>query len=95
MNNLFFQEYVILQYKTEIMKLNHNKIRAIRINKGFSQEYVSSILGISQAKYSRIENGKIEITIGELGKLIQALEIDPLEILIVSNKLQQHLNKTG
>ncbi len=39
------------------MRLNLNNLRLIRISKGYSQEYVSDSLGISQATYSRIESG--------------------------------------
>lgn len=38
------------------------KLRKIRTIEGFSQEYVSEKLNISQAAYSDIENNKTKIT---------------------------------
>ena len=35
-----------------------NKIRLRRIELGYSQEYISQELGISQAQYSQLEAGK-------------------------------------
>ncbi len=37
------------------------KIRKIRTIKGFSQDYVSNLLSISQAAYSDIENNKSKV----------------------------------
>lgn len=70
------------------MKINLDKIRLKRIGLGFSQEYVSESLGISQAHYSRLERGSIEFTIDILGKLIILLEINPMEIFIFSHQIK-------
>ena len=45
------------------MKINLEKIRLTRISLGFSQEYISESLGISQAHYSGLERGSVEFTI--------------------------------
>lgn len=71
------------------MKLVLEKIRSIRIDKGYSQEYMADKLNISQAKYSRLENGTTEFTINMLGKLIPLLEIHPKEIIILSDEIKE------
>ncbi|MGC4129431.1 MAG: helix-turn-helix transcriptional regulator [Bergeyella sp.] len=64
------------------MKLDLDKIRSVRIQKGFSQEYVADVLEISQAKYSRLESGKIEITLREFCELISLLGLNSSDIII-------------
>ena len=71
------------------MKLVLEKIRSIRIDKGYSQEYMADKLNISQAKYSRLENGTTEFTISLLGELIPLLEIHPKEIVIFSDEIKK------
>ena len=71
------------------MKLVLDKIRLIRIDKGYSQEYMADKLNISQAKYSRLENGTTEFSIAVLEKLILLLEIHPKEILILSDEMKK------
>lgn len=84
-----------MAYKTKIMKLNNDKIRIIRIQKGFSQEYIAEKLDISQPKYSRVESGNADITISVFGKLIELLEINPTDILILSDDLKERIEQTA
>ena len=46
----------------------HSKLRNARTQKGYSQEYMTDSLGISQKQYSRLENGESGITLDYLGK---------------------------
>lgn len=78
-----------MKHKAQKMKLVLEKIRSIRINKGYSQEYIAEKLNISQAKYSRLENGTTEFTISILGELIPLLEIHPKEIVIFSDEIKK------
>lgn len=41
------------------MEINFDAIRTIRKQKSFSQEYIAHVLGLSQAQYSRLENGSM------------------------------------
>ena len=43
-----------------------NKLRKLRLEKGLTQENVALELGITQKAYSDIENGKRDVTVGEL-----------------------------
>ena len=51
-------------------------IRLERIKKGYSQEYVSEQLQLSQYAYHKIENGKTKLQLECLLKLCSILEID-------------------
>lgn len=58
------------------------KIKIERIKKGYSQEYLSSILNISQSSYNKLENGKVEITLSTLFKIISILGLDHKELFV-------------
>lgn len=51
-----------------------NKLRQLRINKGYSQEYMAEILAVSQKTYSNMENDKSSISIEALKKLRKSIE---------------------
>lgn len=56
-------------------------IKQIRELKNFSQEYISSQLGLSIRAYSKIESGETQLTINRLNQISQILEVPPMEIL--------------
>ncbi|WP_438988231.1 helix-turn-helix domain-containing protein [Polaribacter sp.] len=51
-----------------------SKVRNLRIQKEYSQEYVGDRLGIGQVAYHKLENGKTKLKIGVLIKLALILE---------------------
>lgn len=57
------------------------KLRNIREQKGFSQEYVANELGIKQAAYSKIESGKSDITVKRLYEVCNLFEYDVFAVL--------------
>lgn len=57
------------------------KLRKLRQNKGYSQEYMAEILEISQKTYSNMENEKATISVTTLKKLAKELDVDLLELL--------------
>ena len=57
------------------------KIRKIRTIKGFSQEYVSDLLNISQAAYSDIENNKTKLNIERIQELSGIFSVDVNDLL--------------
>lgn len=56
-------------------KINE-KIRLLRLEKNYSQEYVAAQLELSQSYYGRIENGKRTISIDCLMKILSVLDVD-------------------
>lgn len=58
-----------------------NKIRKIRREKDFSQEYVAEQLGITQSHYSKVERGEVEITMSKLLQLAKLFEVEVKDLL--------------
>jgi len=63
-----------------LLKIGDN-IRAIRKQKGYSQEEFADIAGFSRSYYTEIETGKRNVSILNLIKIIEALNVDPNEII--------------
>ena len=61
------------------------KLVETRRRKGYSQEYMSSVLEIGTSSYSRKENGQIKISSKEWQKLSEILEV-PLEDIYESEE---------
>ena len=68
------------------MYISYNMIREARQQKGYSQEYIAYLLNISQSQYSKLENGVYALGIDMLSRLLDVLEINPLEIIDFSEK---------
>jgi|LakMenE18May11ns_1017448.scaffolds.fasta_scaffold9619683_2 transcriptional regulator with XRE-family HTH domain len=56
-------------------KINE-KIRLLRLEKNYSQEYVAAQLELSQSYYGRIENGKRTISVDCLMKILSVFDVD-------------------
>ena len=57
------------------------KIRKVRTIKGYSQEYVSEKLKISQPAYSDIEKNKTKITLETLKELAKIFEVEVNDLM--------------
>lgn len=57
------------------------RIRKIRSIKGYSQDYMSDLLGISQSAYSDIEKSKSKLDLQRIQKIAEIFAIDPNDIL--------------
>jgi len=57
------------------------RLKALRDSKGFSQKYVANWLTISQAAYSRLESGEVELTLSKMILLAELYRLD-LTVLI-------------
>ena len=53
------------------------KIRVVRLLKGYSQEYIAMRLGISQNAYSKLERGRIRIKPIRLKEIADILQTPP------------------
>lgn len=60
-------------------------MRILRESKGYSQEYVGSVLGIEQNTYSKLESGQIRLTLERICKLAELYEVSA--DLLISSEL--------
>lgn len=58
-----------------------NKIRLRRLELGYSQEYLSQELGISQAQYSKLEAGRKSFDLQTLKKLLEILQFESPQVM--------------
>lgn len=56
------------------------KIRKIREQKNFTQEYIAESIGISQNAYSKIENNQVKLSTGRLKAIAQVLDVPEHEL---------------
>ena len=77
-----------------VMHIKYNIIREVRRNKGYSQEYVAYLLNVSQSHYSKLKNRIYSIDFDMLGKILDVLEINPLEIIGFSEKQKFLMNNS-
>ena len=66
--------------KQYLLKIGDN-IRTLRKKRGYSQEEFADIAGFSRSYYTEIETGKRNISVLNLIKIIEALSVDPNEII--------------
>lgn len=57
------------------------RIKGLRESSGYSQAFVASKLGISQAAYSRLESGEIEMAVSKVMSIADLYNV-PLDILL-------------
>lgn len=76
----------------EIMNLVGQSIRKIRVQKGYSQEYMAESLGIIQPSYARLEKDGNRINVVRLLQIAQYLEVNVSELL--GQKAQKVTNQS-
>jgi transcriptional regulator with XRE-family HTH domain len=59
------------------MKEILDKIRAIRLEKGYTQEYIASKLGIDPVNYGRLERGQSKLTLERFIQICKILDVPP------------------
>ncbi len=72
--------------KQYLLKIGDN-IRTVRKQRGYSQEEFADVAGFSRSYYTEVETGKRNISVLNLIKIIEALNVDFNEI-IGSRKLK-------
>ena len=70
-----------------------NKIKNIRELKNLTQEFIAEKLDVSQAAYSRMENGETKITDEKLNQIAEILEVKPEDIKAFDS--QKYFNSVG
>lgn len=68
-------------------------IRALRREKGLSQEVLSGLAGIARTHLSMIENGTMKASIETVSKIAQALELRPSELLALAEERQENTDR--
>jgi transcriptional regulator with XRE-family HTH domain len=58
----------------------YKKIKQLRETANYTQRYVAEELGVDNATYSRIENGKIDLTVSRLIRLTAILHTTPQDL---------------
>lgn len=76
------------------MKNIAQKIKAVRKEKGYTQEEVANALGMSKANVSKIENGEISLAPDNLNKLANFFQITPEQFLTFET-VQERLGLTN
>ena len=66
----------------ERIRLVGNRLKLLRIQKGLGQKQVSKMMGISQAHLSNIEGGRSNITLSNLLKLHDVLEVSMADLFV-------------
>jgi transcriptional regulator with XRE-family HTH domain len=77
------------------MKPLGKKIKEARLMKDICQEYMAVQLGITQAAYSKIENGQTQITVVRLLNICRILEIDPKVAIEEQEEPEEEIRKIG
>ena len=67
-----------------------DKLRKLRTEKGYSQEYFADKLNLSQKTISNMENDKSTISIETLKKVASELDIDLIELLADGKVIVQY-----
>ena len=57
------------------------RVRLLREERGFTQQHMAELMGMSQAAYSRLESGQSEMSLYRVMKLSELLKL-PLTQLI-------------
>ena len=66
------------------VRINREKMRRLRIEKGITQQFIAFTLGYSQARITQIETGSggdYGVPIGTLNGIAMILEVEPEELL--------------
>lgn len=65
-----------------------HKIRMIRLERGYGQEYVAGEIGVSQSYYARLENGKAKLSVEKLAEILSILETDTFNFFQKENPIE-------
>lgn len=71
------------------------KLKTLRQNKGYSQEFVADSLHMSQSAYARMENGKSNSWATHITQICELYEIKPEELLKQDTNTFNQTNTEG
>ena len=64
------------------------KIKTVRIEKGYSQDYMADMLNISQNAYHKLEKGYTRIHLEQFFDTLKVLEIEASDVLTLQKFLK-------
>lgn len=65
----------------EINEVIGARIRALRISRGISPHQLATVLGATTNRVTRVENGKSDLSAGELMAIAQALTVTTSQLV--------------
>ncbi len=68
------------------------KIRHLRVLKGYSQENMAELIGISPTAYGNIERNGTDISLSRLEQIAKTLEVNVLDILSFGERIFNYFN---
>lgn len=68
------------------------RIRSLRLSKGFTQEQISEKMHCTRQKYARIEKGLVDISYTNLNVIAQILNIEVEQITSVVDDVEQSIS---
>jgi len=73
------------------------RVRKVRVEKNFSQDYLAKKLGLSQKAYSKIENSESKLNVDTLIKISEILDTPITNFLDESSRpiVNDYSNRTG
>lgn len=71
------------------------KLRTLRMKRGYSQQNVADDLKISATAYSKIENGRTNITVKRLNQLAEYFSVFAADFLDNRRELPRSLDEVG
>ena len=66
-------------------------IRSHRESRGYSQDYVATMLGICQSAYANIESGRVKLKFERLMQIAEVLNIDVHQLISNDAKINGHI----
>lgn len=75
----------LTHYGYEFMEI-HDKIRFVRMFRGWSQEKTAEKLGMTLNGYAKIENGKVDIALSRLKNIAEILGVELSQLVGLNDK---------
>jgi len=77
------KKLLLIPHKNNILLMDkvRKRIRTVRLDKEYTQDYIGDRLGMSQKSYHRLENGKYHLKLETLLRLDVILEVDVTSFL--------------
>ncbi|MCT4564997.1 MAG: helix-turn-helix domain-containing protein [Maledivibacter sp.] len=75
--------------------MNSNKLKGLRVGRGYTQEKISKKIGITTKTYNRKELGFVEFNCNEISKIAEILEMSLQSVneIFFESKLTNRLTK--